>query len=274
MFEALEPRSYRSSTFVLIGHTLSVAGTSRADSISIAAGKAAFIVYVNAEQESFATSRIKLIRISGGSGNDSIIVSPNLNIPCAIEGGPGNDRIGGGAGNDTIFGESGNDTLVGNGGDDYLSGDDGNDLLEDASELNALHGGPGNDVAITEAYDVTYYSGIETLKTFGPNVTFDSYLQAFDRHGQTILEFTGIKDDDEQYTLHGPATVAGGHSYMRFTDTQLPSGIDFGETELIANATGSETTGLDIKTNLLNDDGIGSHFSTFTFLLPGWTPDL
>ena len=151
-----------------------------------------FTVYVNADQESFATSRIKLVRISGGSGNDSIIVSPNLNIPCSIEGGPGNDRIGGGAANDTIFGESGNDTIAGNDGNDYFDGGAGDDVFDDTIGANVFHGGAGTDTAIGDDYDLG--SGIEHRTDGGLPTEFYSSGATNLRtiNGQLTLTYGGI----------------------------------------------------------------------------------
>uniref|UniRef100_UPI0024787371 calcium-binding protein n=1 Tax=Microvirga flavescens TaxID=2249811 RepID=UPI0024787371 len=63
--------------------------------------------------------------VSGGSGNDTIIGSGEVND---LKGNLGNDSLDGGAGNDTLSGGSGNDVLIGGTGADTLDGGFGNDF--------------------------------------------------------------------------------------------------------------------------------------------------
>src|SRR4051794_28737596 len=60
--------------------------------------------------------------VNAGGGNDSAIVSPKVQVPVTLRGGPGDDRLYGGGGADKLVGGPGNDTLVGRGGNDALYG--------------------------------------------------------------------------------------------------------------------------------------------------------
>jgi len=89
-----------------------------------------------------------LIVVTGGDGNDKIVVDPSVpaSANVRINGGPGSDELVGGAGDDVLeAGENynspdhGNDTLIGNGGSDVLYADPGSDVLQ---------GGPGNDLLV------------------------------------------------------------------------------------------------------------------------------
>ncbi len=72
--------------------------------------------------------------------NLAAVVSSDREMPHALIGGTGNDRLVGGAGNDILIGGRGNDSLRGNGGADLfiISGpNSGNDVIEDFSTNNA-----------------------------------------------------------------------------------------------------------------------------------------
>jgi Ca2+-binding RTX toxin-like protein len=82
---------------------------------------------------------------NGGSGNDSVIISPKITIPATLRGGPGRDRLRAGGGADKIVGGPGNDQLLGEGGNDWLFGGAGEDLLVGGAGDDRLVGGPGPD---------------------------------------------------------------------------------------------------------------------------------
>lgn len=83
--------------------------------------------------------------VNAGGGNDSAIISPKIQVPVTLRGGPGDDRLYGGGGADKLVGGSGNDTLIGRGGNDALYGGSGDDQLYAGSGDDVLHGGPGED---------------------------------------------------------------------------------------------------------------------------------
>jgi Ca2+-binding RTX toxin-like protein len=65
--------------------------------------------------------------IYGGSGNDTITVSPAATVTIEAYGGAGNDSIAGGSGNDIIIGGDGDDVLYGGAGLDVIIGGIGAD---------------------------------------------------------------------------------------------------------------------------------------------------
>jgi uncharacterized secreted protein with C-terminal beta-propeller domain len=86
-------------------------------------------------------TRIRTV-LNGGDGNDSILGSDGNDI---IFGGRGDDTLNGGKGSDTIWGGTGDDSLVGAAGNDSLFGDSGVDTLRGGAGSNALDGGAGVD---------------------------------------------------------------------------------------------------------------------------------
>jgi Ca2+-binding RTX toxin-like protein len=71
--------------------------------------------------------------------------TPNVNLPCTINGGEGPNYLVGTSGDDVISGRGGNDTISGQGGDDILKGGDGNDRIQGDSGSDAIFGGAGKD---------------------------------------------------------------------------------------------------------------------------------
>jgi hypothetical protein len=110
--------------------------------------------------------------ISGGDGNDLIYGSAGTDL---IFGGYGNDTIGGaegndliaaGAGNDSVDGGTGDDRIVGQDGYDRLSGGDGNDTLDGGADYDILSGGAGRNLLADEyggAYRVPNSSGSDVI---------------------------------------------------------------------------------------------------------------
>jgi len=119
-------------------------------------------------------NNVRLIRIYGGGGDDSLAIDEtNGAMPAAqIYGGSGNDRLAGGSGNDALFGGAGNDALFGGAGNDAVFGDAGDDDLiwnpGDGSDLN--EGGTGVDTVTVNGgnADETF-----TAAANGTRVRFD-----------------------------------------------------------------------------------------------------
>ena len=85
------------------------------------------------------------IYLSGGGGNDTLLVNSMMDIPATIVGGPGKDILAGAMGDDVLDGGPGNDTLVGGRGDDSLDGGTGKDKLFGGDGDDVLSGGTGKD---------------------------------------------------------------------------------------------------------------------------------
>lgn len=83
--------------------------------------------------------------VNAGSGNDSVVVAPNVTVPVTLRGGAGSDRLVGGAGPDKLIGGPGDDRLVGRAGNDAIFGGPGQDAIFGGRGDDTLRGGPGND---------------------------------------------------------------------------------------------------------------------------------
>jgi hypothetical protein len=64
------------------------------------------------EIDHFAFDSSDQIQVFGLGGNDSVTVQADVNLPTALDGGPGDDTLSGGSGADTLLGQAGNDLLA------------------------------------------------------------------------------------------------------------------------------------------------------------------
>jgi Ca2+-binding RTX toxin-like protein len=83
--------------------------------------------------------------VNGGPVTDAVVVSPAVEVPVTMRGGPGKDVLVGGSGPDKLIGGPARDNLAGRAGDDALFGGPGEDVLWGGSGDDALWGGPGRD---------------------------------------------------------------------------------------------------------------------------------
>lgn len=104
------------------------------------------------------TNSIRLLMLSGGSGDDLIQGYATDDV---LNGNDGNDTLNGADGNDTLNGGTGNDLLKGEGGNDTLLGGDGADTLYGGLGNDTFDGGAGNDTLVGNIYDGYWntYSG-------------------------------------------------------------------------------------------------------------------
>jgi len=94
--------------------------------------------------------------ISGGPGNDRL-QSSNDGQPTTLDGGPGDDTLQGGPSTDTLIGGDGDDTLEGREAADHLDGGAGDDVLSGDGNTDVapdtIDGGPGTDTIATDWED-------------------------------------------------------------------------------------------------------------------------
>ncbi len=138
---------------------------------------------------------ITRIEAFGGSGNDTISIDPNLNIPVLLDGGDGDDQLLAGGGIAELIGGAGDDILIGGPQNDVISGGNGDDTLEGRAGNDMLDGGDGSDVADgQEGNDIiTGGSGADVLSG---------------GEGHDIL--TGGDGDDDLFGDAGTDTISGG----------------------------------------------------------------
>lgn len=94
------------------------------------------VAIAGAVRKTVPVAEVKSIKVSGGIGNDRIMLGNQLRIPATLAGGEGADQLYGGAANDTLLGGPGNDRLVGRRGNDRIVGGGGKDTYV---------GGPGRN---------------------------------------------------------------------------------------------------------------------------------
>jgi hypothetical protein len=113
-----------SATPLVVGGTIFIGGTTGTDNVAIKKNGSGSTVTVNGQNTNFTVSHIVVF---GGSGADTITVSPSANVSLEAYGGGGNDSISGGSGNDILVGGEGNDVLYGGAGLDLIIGGNGAD---------------------------------------------------------------------------------------------------------------------------------------------------
>lgn len=139
----------------LLGSSLAISGSERADNISILRQGQHILVLGAGAPQRYSFSQVTSISVNVRGGNDRVFIDPLLTIDATILGGSGNDTLHGGGGNDFIDGGSGNDLIFGMAGNDMLVGGDGNDRLYGGKGNDTLKGGSGNDWLYGELGDDT-----------------------------------------------------------------------------------------------------------------------
>ena len=161
MFESLESR--RLLSVVLNGSVLNVAGSEKADVVTVAREGENVVVVENGQSHTFPAAGLSLsvdtaggndrvtlgdglgltgISVMGGDGNDVLVAGSDA---VTLNGGAGNDRLTGGAGGDRLLGGDGSDRLSGGAGDDNLVGHEGHDRVSGGDGADLIYGNAGND---------------------------------------------------------------------------------------------------------------------------------
>ena len=163
------------------GGLLDVSGTAADDVIHIVKTASAFQAVINGQVNDLSGLGVSQIRISGGSGNDSIQVDQSITLFVAIYGGTGNDTIIAlGPGGSFLFGEPGNDTILGGEGSDCIDGGLGSDSLD---------GGGGDD-------RLSYWRRTDRLiKTDGARMTIRTSAGEVDTYNRFTSLICGDADD-------------------------------------------------------------------------------
>ena len=193
------------------GGTLTITGTSRADTIAVTDNSGSLTVTVNGADEGPYTG-VSALGIADGGGDDSINL---LDVPIAatitatdglatIVGGNGGNSIRAHGIDNFITGGSGNDTMIGPGADDtiFASGS-GDDFLKCKNDDNKLRGGTGgNDTLIGG-------SGDDTLKGHGGNNSIVAGA------GSDLIH--GYAGNNTIVGGAGPDTITGNHGNNTIT---------------------------------------------------------
>src|SRR5687768_14471873 len=97
--ETLENR--RLLSINLADGVLALEGTDAADTISVTVRGSTLSVRVGADRATASLDEVDEVIVSGLGGNDRITLG-RINVPTAVDGGDGDDRITGGRGDDLI----------------------------------------------------------------------------------------------------------------------------------------------------------------------------
>jgi len=128
--ESLEARRLLAAspgpTAMIIGDSLIVQGSARADQISILPTDHFGTVRVVANGRNLGNfGPVARVEVNGGEGGDALSVDPRLTLPAKLNGEGGSDVLRGGSGPNALEGGPGNDVLVGTPGRDTFSGGPG-----------------------------------------------------------------------------------------------------------------------------------------------------
>ncbi len=112
---------------------------------------------------------VEVYSVTGGNGNDILIVKPGSTRGAVLSGGDGNDQLVGSDGNDILTGGAGIDSIDGGAGDDLIT-------IDKFDNLNNIKGGAGFDVLVIEGDgDVSFILdnlGVEVVNGNQGNNTF------------------------------------------------------------------------------------------------------
>lgn len=162
----------------LSGKTLTITGTSQADTLSLSMKNAKTLrAMLNGKETLYTLSKITKLVINAGDGSDAVLLN-DVKIPAVIHGGAGDDTLVGGYGNDTIYGDGGADAIDGSLGSDKLYGGNGNDYLFGGTGISKdyLYGESGDDTFRTsKGGDVAVGSyGNDSVVYVSPSIKFGS----------------------------------------------------------------------------------------------------
>jgi Ca2+-binding RTX toxin-like protein len=141
LLERLDQRRLLSAT--LADGTLTITGTSGADSIRVSLDLTLINISDNGVLSSFKATKVARISASLLGGDDFIALSKKdgngaVKIPATLSGGGGRDILRGGWRNDVLSGGDGNDSLDGNFGADVMDGGPGFDTADYSKRIGAV----------------------------------------------------------------------------------------------------------------------------------------
>jgi hypothetical protein len=161
--ETLETRTLMSASVTLSGGILDIAGdANRAGDLTATLVNNGKSIYASAGEGhtlTVASSAVKKIVVTGGTGNDTISLDTNLVLPTTISGGSGNDVIWGSGGRNDIIEGNGSDWINIRGRNSYVQAGNGNDTIYTSSGSDTVSAGNGNDSIFGQSGDVIITAG-------------------------------------------------------------------------------------------------------------------
>jgi hypothetical protein len=273
--ESLEDRRLMSADSLSSEGVWTITGTSGSDYLQIARYKKSYVLFSGGQAVSaYKRSEVTKVIAYGFAGNDTF--SFNVEVPCLIDGGDGNDVIIGGSGNDTLIGGNGNDRITGRGGNDILIGGAGNDTLNGSDGDDLIY--PGPDVLDAKGRPAVNYvnggKGNNTLMA-SANSNDKTHLNVQVNQPETYRP-AGVAFPENVSTLSptfNPVVVSGKQATYSFSYTPVNS-----STQVFFAPIGRRK-GLDVRFSVIvltqADAGPGTGTTPVTVTLPtfkGLTP--
>ncbi|MBN9518858.1 heme-binding protein [bacterium] len=225
------------ATAALSGTTLTVAGTTGDDRISVFQNGADLVVYDGATEIGRApSSAVTDIVVDADGGNDVVKVDRSITQPADLMGGAGNDKLVGGGGANALTGDGGDDTLFAGGGMSTFNGNEGeNELIRvrpddvvfpNAGDVQLLDSGPQAE-AVTETITDDEVSAL-LRRAAAASASSDAIIAVVDRNGRILgvrvesgvsQEVTG-SEDNLVFAIDG--AVAKARTGAFFANNQAP----------------------------------------------------
>lgn len=254
--EALEDRAL--PAIGLRDGLLTIVGTDRADTIAVTQQGTRIEVALNNTMRDFAADNVERIHIMGLGGNDEITIDQDVDVPCDLQGGPGNDTIEGGGGRDLLRGGLGRDRLdggegkdkcLGGPGNDRVDGGEGNDLVMGQDGFDTVRGGSGNDrliggrrsdLLLGDGGRDRIFGGLG-LDRFGPTDSDDVLLDFRPNHDRRVGGSTRPPDPNPVRPGFGRLPAASTGSFtdpglLGIRTDQLPNAPNVNNTEHVTGA--------------------------------------
>jgi hypothetical protein len=200
--------TYAPLTVLSTGNTLTLAGSTGSDVISLSETTPGVFTFANGTWSSSITGSYNKIVIKGNGGNDSITVDASVTQSCDIYGGAGNDTLTGGSGNDRIFAGAGANVINGGAGNDTI--------VTVGSTSDIVTGGAGTD---------SFWMDDNTSEV----LTDMSAVEKSAGHVHRIGSFLNGVSKAQGISIADPKTTASGMSYKNFAT--LPLFSDYGPAE-------------------------------------------
>ena len=238
---------------------LRITGSAGPDSVRVSDVANDVVVSVGTtgtENWKFARAGLRMVKFTGGAGDDRLIHDSSLPLDAA--GGAGDDRLVGGRGTNRLLGDAGNDvligggvrdqlaggtgadTLLGGGGDDSLTGDAGDDVLFGDGGRDTLVGSDGNDTLSGD-------DGADVLKGLNGSDLLVG--------GADVDQLTGGSQADTLVGTQGSDRLTDRTSADRFVNQ--PAGQDYvglATLRLLANELRNSVLSVSFASSTSNDD--------------------
>lgn len=160
--ESLENRQLFAVGFDPVTGVLTATGGNGSDQIVVSDAGVNVNVSLNGAVSAFPKAQVKLIKLNGLGGNDSLRSVDSIKIRHEILGGSGNDFCRGSGGRDLIMGGNGNDVIDGGWEADVMQGNAGIDTVDYSHRTEKivayLRAGPHSEGGSLE-HDITVSSG-------------------------------------------------------------------------------------------------------------------